>query len=210
MGNVEVIEALIAAGASPCIEDEIPLWLLARRNTKKAFHVLLTHYIASVPDTQAFLAKAYSESRYDANFPMQGTALHWASRLGNVQSAKILMEKGANVNDTNCTRGRIPLHFAAEGNHAALIKLLISHGANIQAKDSYGWSPLHSAAAYGRVEAITALIELGADLSAKSLSGMTPSECYKYETFRDFQKSEIISLLEGKKISRRRTKSKLR
>eukprot|EP00742_Colponemidia_sp_Colp-10_P014958 GILJ01017041.1.p1 GENE.GILJ01017041.1~~GILJ01017041.1.p1 ORF type:complete len:153 (-),score=13.52 GILJ01017041.1:201-659(-) len=129
----------------------------------------------------------------DVNY---GNALHWASIIGDVQAAMMLIEKGANVNDTNCTRGRTPLHFAAEHNRAALIKYLVSNGADIQAKECYGWSPLHSAAAVNKTEAMAALVELGADLTVKTDSGKTP--LVSYSTYTYAPNDGIVSLLTAK------------
>ena len=38
-----------------------------------------------------------------------------------------------------------PLHFAASRKNVEIVKLLILHGAQIEAKDSFGYTPLHKA-----------------------------------------------------------------
>eukprot|EP00744_Colponema_vietnamica_P013460 GILI01018857.1.p1 GENE.GILI01018857.1~~GILI01018857.1.p1 ORF type:complete len:435 (-),score=63.60 GILI01018857.1:19-1323(-) len=203
IGNVEVIEALIAAGASPCTDHKTPPWFVAAGcNNRKAFSILLAYSVASVSDVNMILRKQYSAQLLAVGYTLggdvnYGNALHWASIIGDVQAAKMLIEKGANVNDTNCTRGRIPLHFAAEGNHAALIKYLVSSGADIQAKECYGWSPLHSAAAVNKTEAMAALVELGADLTVKTKSGKTPLLTYESYCYGECDDG-IVSLLTAK------------
>ena len=70
------------------------------------------------------------------------TALHKASRVGDVRLVKYLIEKGAQVNakaKTNFT----PLHEATNYFHLEVSTILIDNGAELEAKDDSGWTPLH-------------------------------------------------------------------
>jgi ankyrin repeat protein len=42
-----------------------------------------------------------------------------------------------------------PLHLAANKGHIEVVKLLIEHGAYVNAKNNNGWAPLHEAAYNG-------------------------------------------------------------
>jgi len=53
-------------------------------------------------------------------------------------------------------------------------ELLIAKGADINAKDEYGWTPLHYAAIKGQKEVVELLIAKGADINSKNQSGETP------------------------------------
>jgi ankyrin repeat protein len=67
-----------------------------------------------------------------------------------------------------------PLHAAAAGKHADLVKLLLDHGASADARQNGGWAPLHSAAQNGDLESARALIDAGADVSARADNNQKP------------------------------------
>ncbi len=70
--------------------------------------------------------------------------------------------------------GITPLHFAAAMNRYSPAALLISAGADINAKTSGGFAPLHWAAGKDSLETARLLIKSGADVNAKALTGITP------------------------------------
>lgn len=62
------------------------------------------------------------------------TALHFAAIKDRKAIAKLLLEKGANVNAKNKNRVT-PLHFAAYEGHEDIVQLLIEKGADVNAKN---------------------------------------------------------------------------
>src|SRR5690242_9992554 len=54
------------------------------------------------------------------------------------------------------------LHDACLYGHTALVKMLLSKGADPHAKTTKGWTPLHSASWTGHTECVTVLLEHGA------------------------------------------------
>ena len=70
--------------------------------------------------------------------------------------------------------GRTPLHIAAEYNRLTIAKLLITHGANINAQDYNGETPLHKAVYNQRIGIIKLLLDKGAKLDIPNRRGMTP------------------------------------
>ena len=77
------------------------------------------------------------------------------------------------VNDTT-GNGVTPLHLAAVLNHSEIAELLISRGANLEARTGGGFSPLHWAARSDAVETARVLIAAGADVEARARKGITP------------------------------------
>ncbi len=63
---------------------------------------------------------------------------------------------------------------AAEKGNIEAVKQAIADGADVDAKDSDGWTPLHNAALKGHKEIVELLIAKGVDVNAKGRSGWTP------------------------------------
>lgn len=110
-----------------------------------------------------------------------------ACEKGNFKSAKNHLAKGAKVNaraNAGKTPGRTAIMWAAFRGRKELVKLLIDHGAEINAKDDWkgnmtrpegteGWTPLIFAADSDHEEVVKILIEQGADVNVKTKSGIT-------------------------------------
>ena len=71
--------------------------------------------------------------------------------------------------------GWTALHRAARNGHVAVTRLLLEHGAdvNASARDSNGWSSLHGVARNGNYLVLPILLEFGADVKAKDSLGRT-------------------------------------
>ena len=86
---------------------------------------------------------------------------------GHLELAKLLIDKGADVNARD-KGGRTALMEAALEGHFELAKLLIDKGADVYAKQKSGWTALMSAAASGDLAMVKLLLEKGAHINAKS------------------------------------------
>jgi ankyrin repeat protein len=72
------------------------------------------------------------------------TALVFAAREGDVESAKALLERGARINQTT-EYGWTPLLTAVNNRNYALAKMLIERGADVNIANKGGWTPLYLA-----------------------------------------------------------------
>jgi hypothetical protein len=99
------------------------------------------------------------------------TPLMMAALKAEVEAASALVAHGAAVRKD----GWSPLHYAATGGSAAIVKLLLSKGAPLEARSPNGSTPLMMAARYGNEEAVDALLAAGADRSLKNDLGMNAS-----------------------------------
>lgn len=100
----------------------------------------------------------------EAANPNGETALMLLSLNGQVQAAKRLIDKDADINKTGWT----PLHYAASGGQTAAINLLLEHYAYIDAESPNGTTPLMMAAQYGNAKAAQLLLDRGADPTLKN------------------------------------------
>src|SRR5712671_5114966 len=86
------------------------------------------------------------------------TALHWAVRLDDLETADLLIRAGANV--SAATRaGATPLQLAAINGNGTMIEKLLQGGANPNAPLSqYGDTALMMAARTGKTDAVRVLL----------------------------------------------------
>ena len=135
-----------------------------------------TRGLEELLDAEPTLAAAWSSDGF--------TALHLAAFFGQDEAAKILVERGAEVNlvARHASIHVTPLHSAAAGSHAAIVKLLLEHGADPNAAQDGGFTPLHSAAQNDDRESVEALLAAGADPSLASDEGKTPADLAGDET----------------------------
>ena len=94
------------------------------------------------------------------------TALQWAADRGHASLAEIVIQRGADIDKPGRGQwGRTPLHVAAMSNHPMIIRLLVTNGANISARDTRHFTPLHYAAmCKPGAEMIRLLLQLGAEI----------------------------------------------
>ena len=101
-------------------------------------------------------------------------ALGLACFFGHYDTAEYLAKAGASLNSPSRNELRAaPIHSAAAGRHARIVKLLLSLGADPNVREQGGFTPLHAAAQNDDVDTIRILLLGGADLTIKSQEGKT-------------------------------------
>ncbi|KAL1766054.1 phosphatase 1 regulatory inhibitor subunit 16B isoform X1 [Sigmodon hispidus] len=81
--------------------------------------------------------------------------------------------------------GLTALHQCCIDNFEEIVKLLLSHGANVNAKDNELWTPLHAAATCGHINLVKILVQYGADLLAVNSDGNMPYDLCEDEPTLD-------------------------
>jgi ankyrin repeat protein len=111
----------------------------------------------------------------DVNLPEADgtTALHWAVRADDVNTASMLIRAGARVSTAN-RYGITPLALAAINGNAVMIEALLKSGADPNTRLREGETVLMRAARTGKVGALQVLLAQGADVNAReSWQGQT-------------------------------------
>jgi ankyrin len=95
------------------------------------------------------MAKVLLKRGADVNVKVTGedsrTCLHAACLCGSVEMVRLLLENEADPDASTSTDMRTPLHWAAQKGHLEIIKFLVKFGANISARDKFGFTPRHLA-----------------------------------------------------------------
>jgi ankyrin repeat protein len=97
------------------------------------------------------------------------TPLLFAARSGDTGSARLLLDAGANVNDT-LPEGMSALVVAAHSGHGETAALLLEKGANPDAADA-GYTALHAAVLRGDVQLVKALLAHKANPDLRTTRG---------------------------------------
>ena len=90
------------------------------------------------------------------------TPLLYAARDGRIESAKILLGAGAEIEHTDAN-GITPLLMAITNNHIEVARYLIDRGANVRAVDWYGRTPLWAAVETRNMDVDSSTFENGVD-----------------------------------------------
>ena len=148
------VKALLDQGIDPNTRTQIgnPLLMQAVRDNAWAVFDLVIDY----PGTDINIMNGYQE-----------TPLMYVSIVGDLDRAKRLVAKGAQINHLGWT----PLHYAASKGHTAVVRYLLQQGAMPNAPAPDGTSPIMMAARTGSIDAVQALLDAGADPAAINING---------------------------------------
>ncbi|PNJ89417.1 ANKRD1 isoform 2 [Pongo abelii] len=125
-----------------------------------------------LPVVEKFLS---DKNNPDVCDELESTAIHWASRGGNLDVLKLLLNKGAKISARDKLLSTA-LHVAVRTGHYECAEHLIACEADLNAKDREGDTPLHDAVRLNRYKMIRLLIMYGADLNIKNCAGKTPMD----------------------------------
>jgi ankyrin repeat protein len=150
---------------NPIDEDgETPLHTAAQNNDLLSVLLILHHY---QDKTYLQLAARYAYMPYakDKNPADKDgiTPLHWAARLGYLETVKLLLEYAKDKNPAD-KDGQTPLHLAAERGHLEIVKLLLEHAKDKNPVDKYSRTPLYIARREGYNDIVKLIQDFNKDL----------------------------------------------
>lgn len=119
--------------------------------------------------------------------------LHSAAELGHIHPLRILLEYGVDPNLVTRDKKNTALHLAAEGGFSECISLLLSKGANADARNYKGQTALHLAARAQSVECVEILLNTGAcDSNAVDNDMRSPLHSAVGKSLLAFEITEIL------------------
>ena len=147
---------------------------------------LVTPLVAALTGEHFQTAKFLHDNGADPNFrDAEATPLQSAAYYGEFKMVQLLLKYKVDVHARRRGIGQTALHFALQGSDRSgprpdfavslsnVARLLLEHGADVNARDEHDSTPLHEAARNGRVEAIHVLLEYGADVNARKVDNTT-------------------------------------
>lgn len=208
-GTLEGVKALIASGADVNATDgDRGQTALMRAAAQKHTEVVRT-LVAAKADVHVrskkidlydpMMAITYSKKAYFPDEKGGFSALMFAAQSGDIESARILLDAGANADEGTAFDGT-PLVVASQNGHEKLALLLLERGANPNARDGYGLTAMHWALQEGmgeifgggksltdrfwvrpnEPELVKALLARGADANAEMTKDFMPYEVHRF------------------------------
>jgi ankyrin repeat protein len=179
-GNPEALELLLSAGGDPDARGtrgQTALMWAASQHHPEAVSVLLAHGAdvdaRSDSWTQVMAVPPHSDPANQQIVPHgNNTALLFAARVGDVASARLLMEAGTDVDATDAW-GLTPTVLAAHSGFAELVELLLDGGADPDLAGA-GFAAIHLAVLRRDEGMARILLVHGADPDAR-LANWTPT-----------------------------------
>ena len=177
-GNPEVVERLLAAGADPnvsAVRGQTALMWAASQRHSDVISVLLEYgadlHARSETWSQVMAVPPHTANQQDVPHGAN-TALTFAARVGDLASARMLVNADADVNDADA-RGVSVLVLAAHSGFNDLVEFILDEGADLDAAEG-GFSALHIAILRRDDGLVRMLLSHGADPNAR-VSNWTPT-----------------------------------
>ena len=211
---VQVIDALLKAGANPNARLKTNLW-----HFDHGTHIMGMELTGATPMWRAAFAKDVEVMRLLASHEADPTIAvqlpEIGMRLGRKPDSRTDDDSGLPPLPAG-TLDTWPLHMAAGGGHVGFggsavreapkgalpsVQFLVDElHVDVNVKDAWGYTPVHYAAAWGQNDVISYLVSKGADVTTKTRLGQTTADMAAggYRAFFKAQEyPETVRLLES-------------
>lgn len=175
-GNVQVVKALLASGANVNEKENSRgqtalMWAVSEQHTDVVRELIkagadIQARTLSYSQTENFVRNSHALDAYQKG---GSTPILFAARVGDLESTRLLLAAGANVNDTS-PDGMNTVVLASRSSHEKLAQLLVESGADPNAAGA-GYTALHAAVLMSQPDLVKTLLAHGANPNARLTRG---------------------------------------
>ena len=201
-GNIEMVKLLLNYKANPNIKgykSNTPLIHAIQQGHIKVIDLLLQNGAEIIPLSEAI--KYSQKTKTIEHLFQQGATLDVSLHeiAQNPSIVKSLLKEGANPNEKD-SKGRTPLHNAAQKNEPQSIAILLAAGADPNTQDNNGETPLYYVS---NPDIVQKLIESGANLFITNNNGKSLLHVHVKRWRLPWEKGpqELVSLLLDKGLN---------
>ena len=156
--------------------DTADLLIRAGAEVNAANDLRTTPLSLACTNANAALVERLLAAGANANTPIATgqTPVMTCAGTGSVAAVRLLIAGGADVNAKEPSQHQTALMWAAAEKHPDVVKTLIDHGADLQARTKKGFTALHFAARAGDIETGRLLLAAGMDINIRSQAATGP------------------------------------
>jgi ankyrin repeat protein len=182
-GDISSVRALIATNPALVDEDDAHGWrpvfhaglwrhapivrLLIEAGADLAAHDgYALHYAGEVPNNKEIVSLLVQYGALDAHVrPVDDLSRQFLAALFLADTARVrsLLARHAHLATLPDGRGDQPLHHAARNGDTEIVRVLIAHGADVNAQNTRGHTPLYCAGGHAHLDTLQLLLKEGAD-----------------------------------------------
>ncbi|MGB8367404.1 MAG: ankyrin repeat domain-containing protein [Candidatus Babeliales bacterium] len=130
-------------------------------------------FVAVEEGDRAVVEKIISDINVNEKNKQGLAALMIASYNGDLIMVKLLIKRGAVIDEKDENGNTALIHAAGKEGKAKVVKFLLENGSNVNTENIHKETPLIVAVENGRTEIVRLLLESGADADAKDVDGLT-------------------------------------
>ena len=186
-GDIDAVRVLIAADPAVVDVDDEHAWrpifhaalwrherivrLLIEAGVDLAAHDgYVMHYAGEIPNNKAIVSLLVQYGGLDAHVrPTDDLSRQFLAAVFLADTARVrsLLGRHPHLATASDGRGDQPIHHAARNGDTEIVRLLIEHGADVNAKNTRAHTVLYCAGGHGHVDTLRLLLDRGADCGAK-------------------------------------------